>query len=79
MLRIGGIQTYAILDCIYDYRDIISMFCNKHFPEVQLNTFDWEISNMIKKNLKNFFELNFLKYFEKIKPFLFSQWFLTKF
>ena len=45
---------YAMLNCAYDYRDIILMFYDEHFPKVQINSFDWEINNMIKEFLEIF-------------------------
>ena len=45
-------STYAMLDCAYDYKDVLTMYCNKYFPEVGLITNNWEISYMMKEFLE---------------------------
>lgn len=37
----GWNSTYAMLDCVYDNRNAISIFCDEHFPEVQISSYDW--------------------------------------
>ncbi|KAH7679060.1 Ribonuclease H-like protein [Dioscorea alata] len=48
-------STYEMLECAYDDRDIISMFCNDKFPEDQVTNYDWEASNLIKEFLEIFY------------------------
>ncbi|KAH7670359.1 Ribonuclease H-like protein [Dioscorea alata] len=47
-------STYEMLECAYDDRDIISMFCNDKFSEDQVTNYDWEVK--------------FKKYFGKLEP-----------
>ena len=45
---------YAMLECAYDYKDVLTMYCNEHFSEVELTTYDWDVSYMIKEFLEIF-------------------------
>ena len=47
-------STYVMLECVYDYKDAFTMYCNEHFPEVGLTTYYWDVSYMIKEILKIF-------------------------
>lgn len=29
-----------MLDCAYDYREIITMYCNKYLPNVEIASYD---------------------------------------
>ena len=46
--------TCAMLEYVYDNKDVLTMYCNEYFPEVGLSTSDWEISYMIKEFLETF-------------------------
>lgn len=46
--------TYEMLDCAYDDNDIFSIFCNDNFSKDQVNSYYWEVSNLIKEFLEIF-------------------------
>ena len=47
-------STYAMLECAYDYKDILTIYCNEHFPEIGLTSYDWDVSYIIKEFLEIF-------------------------
>ena len=43
-----------MLEYAYDYKDVLTMYCNEHFPEIGLITYDWDVSYIIKEFLEIF-------------------------